>query len=66
VLGYCNDINVKLNSTRSVRVCTRNKCHDWYSAPTNQWTVVFRNSVVGADYYLQFAGQSSVGFYLAD
>ncbi|MER7576973.1 hypothetical protein [Streptomyces sp. NPDC126514] len=66
VLGYCNDINVKLNSTRDVRVCTRNKCHAWYNAPANQWTVVFRNSVVGADYYLQFKGQSSVGFWLAD
>lgn len=66
VQGYCNDINVKVANTRDVRVCTRNKCHGWVAASAGRWTVVFKNSVVGADYYLQFNGASSVNFVLAD
>ncbi|MBE8518780.1 hypothetical protein ILP97_14875 [Amycolatopsis sp. H6(2020)] len=66
VQGYCNDINVKVAATRDVRVCTRNKCHGWVTAKAGSWTVVFKNSTVGADYYLQFKGASTVNFVLAD
>lgn len=66
VQGYCNDINVKVASTRDVRVCTRNKCHGWVTAKAGKWAVVFKNTTVGADYYLQFKGTPSVNFVLAD
>ncbi|MFE1147146.1 hypothetical protein ACFW42_08445 [Streptomyces albidoflavus] len=33
VAGFCNDINIKTNASRTVRVCTVNKCHGWVSAP---------------------------------
>ncbi|MFJ3224608.1 hypothetical protein ACIPJS_14820 [Streptomyces sp. NPDC086783] len=57
--GNCNDINIKTDSTRTVRVCTVNRCHDWKTAPKATWTVIFKNSVPGASYYLQFQGSSS-------
>jgi len=66
VEGHCADINVKLEDTRNVRVCTRNKCHDWVKASANQWAVAFKNSVPAAEYYLQFQGRSSVIGYIAD
>lgn len=66
VRGYCNDINVKLESTRKVRVCTVNKCHPWVTASKNTWTVVFKNSVWGAGYYLQFKGTAVAYGWLAD
>jgi hypothetical protein len=66
VLGHCNDINVKLETTRSTRVCTRNKCHPWVTATKNTWAVVFKNSVPGAEYYLQFGGSPTVVGLIAD
>jgi hypothetical protein len=66
VQGNCADVNVKPEKTRNVRVCTRNKCHGWVKASANQWAVAFKNSVPGAEYYLQFEGRTSVVAYVAD
>ncbi|MEE1738779.1 hypothetical protein [Streptomyces sp. BE147] len=66
VAGYCNDINIKTNSTRSVRVCTHNKCHGWVKATKGVWTVIFKNSTPGAEYYLQFDGVSTNSGWIAD
>ncbi|MCX4967422.1 hypothetical protein OHA98_22190 [Streptomyces sp. NBC_00654] len=66
VLGNCNDINIKTNSTRSVRVCTHNKCHGWVKATKGVWTVIFTNSTPDAEYYLQFDGVSTNSGWIAD
>lgn len=65
VSGYCNDINIKTNYTRTVRVCTHNKCHGWVKAPKGQWTVIFKNSTPLAEYYLQFKGANASSGVLA-
>lgn len=33
VRGDCNDINLRPDWTRTVRVCTPNRCHAWKVAP---------------------------------
>lgn len=63
--GNCNDINIKTNYTRDVRVCTHNKCHNWVTATKGNWTVIFPNSTPGAEYYLQFKGVNASSGYLA-
>ncbi|MDX3319784.1 hypothetical protein PV415_23040 [Streptomyces sp. ME03-5684b] len=62
----CNDINIAPHSSRWVRVCTHNKCHGWVWAEQGRWTVIFHNSVYGAEYYLQFNGRSTNSGWLAD
>lgn len=66
VSGYCSDINIKTNASRTVRVCTVNKCHGWVSAPKGVWKVIFEGSRPGAKYYVQFQGSSSNTGVLAD
>ncbi|MEU1039855.1 hypothetical protein ACFYP4_22445 [Streptomyces sp. NPDC005551] len=57
--GNCNDLNIKTDATRTVRVCTVNKCHSWITATKGTWTVIFKDTRPGASYYLQFQGWSS-------
>ncbi|MFJ6463976.1 hypothetical protein ACIQM0_23585 [Streptomyces sp. NPDC091387] len=66
VKGNCDDINIKTNSRRSVRVCTHSKCHGWVDAKAGVWTVIFKNSTKNAEYYLQFNGASTNSGTIAD
>lgn len=61
-----SDINIKTNSTRSVRVCTHNKCHGWHKAKAGVWTVIFPKSTKNAEYYVQFDGMSTNSGTIAD
>ncbi|MCX4852076.1 hypothetical protein [Streptomyces sp. NBC_00893] len=66
VKGNCSDINIKTDSTRSVRVCTHNKCHGWHKAKAGVWTVIFPKSTKNAEYYVQFDGMSTNSGTIAD
>ncbi|MFH8791795.1 hypothetical protein [Streptomyces sp. NPDC017941] len=66
VLGYCDDINIKTNYTRDVRVCRPGVCHGWQRAVKGQWTVIFKNTTPGAKYYLQFKGVNASSGWIAD
>lgn len=66
VKGNCSDINIKTNQTRKVRVCTHSKCHGWVNAKAGVWTVIFKNSTKGAQYYLQFNGTKTNSGTIAD
>ncbi|MFJ4902617.1 hypothetical protein [Streptomyces sp. NPDC088727] len=66
VRGNCDDINIKTNYTRSVVVCTHNKCHKPVTAPKGVWTVIFPNSTKDAEYYLQFEGVNASTGVIAD
>ncbi|MFJ4343305.1 hypothetical protein [Streptomyces sp. NPDC088915] len=66
VSGACNDINVKLDEGRWVKVCGRTWCGSWTWAPVGRWTVVHYNTTYNAEYYLQFKGIDSLTGKIAD
>jgi len=66
VRGWCNDINIKTNYSRYVRVCGTTWCGDWYPAYAGQWTVIHHNSVTGAYYYVVFRGDNTSTGMIAD
>ena len=54
----CNDINLKVDANRQVKVCFKKtgKCNGWKPAKKGKWMVAASNVRDGAGFYIQFKG----------
>ncbi|MEV8569363.1 hypothetical protein AB0436_27905 [Streptomyces sp. NPDC051322] len=54
----CQDINVKVKSTRSVRTCFKatGKCNGWKTAKAGKWMLAATNVKDRSGFYIQFKG----------
>ncbi|MEG3627512.1 hypothetical protein [Streptomyces poriticola] len=66
--GYCNDINLRPNTNRYVRVCfTGHGCQSGYTlARAGTWNTIATDVISGSRYYFQFrSAAKSTGYYAA-
>ncbi|MFH9953694.1 hypothetical protein ACH4OX_05665 [Streptomyces roseolus] len=60
----CNDINLKLNATRSVRTCFKSgtgwNCNSWRSLTAGRWGTAATDVLDGTQFFLQFSGTARV------
>ncbi|MFE5325567.1 hypothetical protein ACFRCG_04025 [Embleya sp. NPDC056575] len=63
----CNDINIKSNTTRSIRTCFKatGSCNAWRTAPAGQWALAATNVNDGSGFYIQFKGTAGGRGYIA-
>lgn len=56
----CNDINLKLDGTRSVRTCFKSgsgwSCNAWRTLSAGSWGVAATDVLDGTQFFLQFSG----------
>ncbi|MFJ4580414.1 hypothetical protein [Streptomyces echinatus] len=56
----CNDINLKLDATRSVRTCFKSgsgwNCNGWRSLSAGRWGLAAEDVLDGTKFFLQFSG----------
>ncbi|BAC68191.1 hypothetical protein AQJ43_35580 [Streptomyces avermitilis] len=63
----CEDINLKVNATRSVRTCFKatGSCNAWSTARAKQWALAATDVSDGSDFYIQFSGTAKSTGYIA-
>ncbi|MEV5645981.1 hypothetical protein AB0L67_38710 [Streptomyces flaveolus] len=63
----CEDINIKTNTTRSVRTCFKatGSCNAWRTAPAGQWALAATDVNDGSQFYIQFSGTAGGRGYIA-
>ncbi|MFC8508866.1 hypothetical protein ACFU3J_08860 [Streptomyces sp. NPDC057411] len=60
----CNDINLKLDATRSVRTCFKSgtswNCNGWKPLTAGRWGTAATDVLDGTKFFLQFSGTARV------